>query len=59
MFLEELRARRLRARWKSVLLEASRALSRTFYLNGESSALEVAECLICEWLNESGRGKQR
>lgn len=59
MFAEELRARRLRARWKSILPGASRALSRPLYLNGEPSALEVAECLICEWPNESGRGKQR
>lgn len=57
--MEELRARRLRARWKSVSPRASKALSRTLYLNGEPSALEVAECLICGGLNESGCGKQR
>lgn len=50
--MEELRASGLRARWKITSLRASRAEGRALYLNGKSSALEVAECLICAWLNK-------
>lgn len=52
-FVEELGARPLRTRWKSTLARTSRAKDRALYLTGESSAPEVAECLICERLNES------
>lgn len=60
MFVEELRDRPLRTRWKSTLARTSGAKDRALYLIGKSSAPEVAERLICEGLNESWRwGKQR